>query len=206
MRKFMKIVESITHDFDTNQQIEAILGNLPKDQQNSVLDGLEMVYNSPNGLSVADWMRSMKTLVDKETDLHALLAIMVENFRTLITRDGDTLSWRSVSLHNDEELDMSDPLTHMAKAQIEYTNLILDVMRNHGQFSQRDILTGAAAVTGLDPNTVQMLVQHIIDTNGSTIRKIGPDRYEMVAAQRNPTPSENMAMWRDLAARGGVEK
>lgn len=208
MRHFIKIIESITNDFSTNQQIENTLAHLPSEMQQPVLDGLELVFNShTTGLSISEWLRSMAQLGLGETtdaDHRKALALMVDSFPTLVKRDGDTLRWNDVPLHTDGDIDMADPMTQLAKAQIEYTAQILELMKQHGQFTVRDIMTSFAAVSGLPPQMVEMLVQHIIDTNASMIRPVGPGRYELVAAERPKTPAENMAFWRDLASRGSA--
>lgn len=206
MRKFMKIIESITNDFATNQQIENTLSHLPADMQQPVLDGLELVFNShTTGLSISEWLRSMNQLGlgdTSEEDHRKALALMIESFPTLVKRDGDTLRWNDAPIHTDGDLDMSDPTAQLAQAQIEYTAQILELMKQHGQFSARDIMTSFAAMSGLPPHMVEMLVNHIIETNSSSIRSVGPGRYELASPERPKTPSENMAFWRDLAARG----
>lgn len=201
MRKFIKIVESITNDYATNQEIERILAAMPAGNQNLILDGLELIHNQPTGIEHSAWVQHMRTINPdmSESDIHDTMETLVHHFPNMVSRNGTTLTWTS-ALHRDEELDMGDPTMSMAQQQIEYTSQIIDLMVAHDRFTARDIMTTFAATSGLDPASVHMLVSHSIESNPGLIKSVGGGYYEIVKAERPKTAAENMAYWRDLAS------
>lgn len=203
MKKFIKIVESITNDYSANQEIERILADIPAEKHRLVLDGLEIIHNNNihDGIDLSDWVQHMRSISSdiSEAEIHETIDIVTNSFPNMVDRQGNTLRWKA-AIHTDDDLDMTDPMMPLAQAQIEYTSQLLDLMIAHGRFTERDIMTSFAATTGLPPEMVIGLVQHAIETNQSLIKSVGQGYYEIAPAERPKTPAENMAYWRDLAS------
>ncbi len=200
MKKYLLLLETITDDFATNQQIETALQELPEDDRVLVLDGLEVIQShGDNGISVPEWasaMRSIHTQALGNPKMREIFKWMMDRFPHLIRRDDTGVYiWQQVSRRPTGGLD-SDHAALMAAAQIRFTGQILDAMREMGRFTAKEV---AQRISGLDAYTAEGLVHHVITTMASTIKPEGAGYYVYVPQAKPKTPSEHMNYWRDLA-------
>jgi hypothetical protein len=209
MRKYINMVESIADDFALNEEIERLLQPFSSEDRVLLRDGLECLKNAgPGGTAIAGWVTCM-TAIHASIDgskLREIFKVMMETFPNLVQRAYENnYVWHPTARDNDNEVDMSNPLVQLAGAQIQYTGQILNLMREHGRFSIRDIVTSFAAVSGLPAQMATMLVQHVADSNTAAIKPDGAGMYHWEEGPKAKTPNEHMALWRDLASRGGKD-
>jgi hypothetical protein len=206
MRKFMTLIETITDNLHLNAEIERKLKAHSPDVHAQILDGLEIVMNAGSaGTSIPVWAKAMKSLWPKmkNDDLVRIFKVMLGEFAELFRRNGDVYVWSHLPAnHVEEPLDMSDPMIGMAKAQIEYTNMIFDLMKRAQAFSPGEIAADLASDTGIAPSMAGALVQHVIDHSASSVKPNGDGSYYWYEGRPGLTPGEQIAHWKELASRG----
>ena len=183
MRKFMNlIVETITGDLALNHEIETILNTLPKEDASLVLDGLEIIQQAgPSGVSIATWVSHMRFMwpdnkVSNNDALRRIFKLMLEKFDHLITRDDGVYIWHEAR-HTEGDIDLTSPLAQMAKAQIEYTGRIMELMREMQTFTATDLMARFSHDSHLPVEIAGPLVQHVIDQARATVKPNGDGSY-----------------------------
>lgn len=200
MRKFMNIFETIADDFSTNAEIERHLEPLSHEDRVIVRDGLETIKQTGIvGTTREEWIAHMRQLHPLSGEqLHKSFTMMLHLFPFLIKQGmGDSYHW-SMTISDDDDIDMGSHTAQLAGMQIRLTGEILNMMKDRGHFTVDEI---ADQITAVPRSMAVMLVQHVCDTTAGTIIPDG-NGYRMVGEDAPKTPSENMSFWRDLAARG----
>jgi hypothetical protein len=143
MRKFIKLIESITDSWEANAEIERGLSGLAQDERTLVLDGLELLYNAgADGMTVHDWMVQMKQLWSQDEEkLRETWKLIAQTFPHFVraTHDGHYVFHHAVS--SNDAVDMTSPTAQLATMQIQLT----------GQIS-----TSAASLAASPPRTCSM--------------------------------------------------
>jgi hypothetical protein len=195
MRKFMKIVESITDDMALNNEIEAKLSTHDEGDRTLILDGLEVVM-SARQINVSEWVRRMKQMWPETTNdtLKRIFKIMIADYPNLVTRSGDgQYSWGGAR-HTNSDIEMDSPMAQMAKAQIEYTSMIIDLMQQSGTFTPQDITMQFAGQANLEVDMAAALVDHTISNSSANVKSIGDGCFRWV----NPEQKTGLSFLRDL--------
>lgn len=197
MRKFMKIVESITNDMGLNSQIEDTLSVLPAADRTKVLDGMEIIHNARGGTNIAGWASKMREMWPGEStdELKRVWKLITGHFPKMITRGTDgyyTFSAEPVQQH--DGLDTTSPLAQMAKHQIEATAAIQAIMRELGSFTPEMVEQRYCADYGAHPEMADALVQHVIDQSSASVKPNENGSYRW----QEPTVKTGLSFLQDL--------
>lgn len=200
MRKFMKIVETITNDMALNSQIEDALAPLPSGDRTKVLDGMEIVHGARGGINISGWAQQMREMWPGEStdELKRIWKLMTGHFPNLIHRGND--GYYSFSTMPDTpvaptpDLDTTSPLAQMAKHQIEATATIQGIMRELGTFTPDMVEERYSANYGSHPEMAHALVQHVIDQSAASVKPNGNGSYSW----HDPVAKTGLSFLQDL--------
>jgi hypothetical protein len=172
MRKFMKIVESVTNDMALNNEIEAKLATIAEGDRTMVLDGLEVIMNH-GSINVGSWIDAMAKMWPSATatDLRRIFETITSEFPHFVTTRGDgQYSWNEAR-HTEADVDMSGPEAQAASMQIEFVSLIHDIMKELEAFMPGEVVADFVSRTGMGQGMAEQLVQHVIDSSSAMVKQ-----------------------------------
>lgn len=198
MRDLINIVaETVGDDLALNQRIEALLPELPYEDA-MILDALELAKDAgEDGISLGDFATSMRSLHGElstdELKVFARHLLTKFDFCVGLRAGSGKIRWRM----KDQNMDIDPDLAAAATPQIQLTYRILDIMRDLGRFTERDILP-AIEQLGLQPHTAKAFFEHVLATfGGKTITRDG--EYFIFRQEKAKSSSDHIeAMKRGL--------
>ena len=206
MRNHINLFETIANDHGTNQRIEdELAGASPKDHA-EILDGLESVMNAgAEGITSREWIRTMQSLnADWNAErLASLMRMILKSFSFCVVKQGDKYVWKEHAVDDTQDDDM-DPMLHAAAStQIAITHRMIELMREMGSFTERDILPHIATM-GLPPQMARIFFDHVVQGMlGKSVTKVG-DTYHY-SEEKPLTVADHMRSFRNMLDTPGVE-
>jgi hypothetical protein len=203
MRKFIKIVESITDSDTLNHEIEEKLAHFQSEDRTKILDGMEIVHNAgATGVNIKSWSQNMRVIWAQmpKDELQRIFKLMTGTFGDLIHRGEDGVYRFAMPMvaahqpHDHGEVDMTDPMAQLASAQIHYTGFAHQLMRTLGNFTPEEITHRLAAGTGMPEQIAGQFVDHCITMSAATVKPNGDGTYHW----QEPVKKTGLSFLRDL--------
>lgn len=199
MRNHINLFETIANDLGTNQRIEDELAGSPPTEHAEILDGLEVVMSAgAEGITTRDWIRNMQSLDSSWTAdrLASLMRMILKSFSFCVVKQGDKYVWKEHAVDDSQDDDMDPALHAAASTQIAITHRMIELMREMGSFTERDILPHIATM-GLPPQMARIFFDHVIQGMlGKSVTKVG-DTYHYTEEQPK-TVADHMRSFRNM--------
>ncbi len=193
MRKFMKIVESVTNDISLNSEIEAKISSFDEDERVMVRDIIELL-DTRKTVHISDIMAHTDMLGYPASRVSSAITNLLRLFPNMLTRSGNELTWGKV----EQEDTPMDPTMRMAMSQqIEILHRLISDMERMPSFTLDDVKENLYA-HGLPHMVADMFAEHFI-TNFTGTAKINPDGSFTIPKTTTKSADDYINGWKNDA-------